>query len=134
MQSQGGHLKETKIEVQKEVLKSSQQHLQPSLWLFPVWQFPHQQLKPLLTITMTTPHSLLLLAIGEDPIPQVVQKQTLPVHTPCRNMPRKRSKSTEMPEKDYRGGSRKSKTHFKVRRNSPRTAAHAAPFLRDPND
>lgn len=31
--------------------------------------------------TMTTPHSLLLLAIGEDPIPQVVQKQTLPVHT-----------------------------------------------------
>ena len=81
MQSQGGHLKETKIEVQKGVLKSSQQHLQPSLWLFPVWQFPHQQLKPLLTITMTTPHSLLLLAIGEDPIPQVVQKQTLPVHT-----------------------------------------------------
>ena len=63
------------------VLKSSQQHLQPSLWLFPVWQFPHQQLKPLLAITMTTPHSLLLLAIGEDPIPQVVQKQTLPVHT-----------------------------------------------------
>lgn len=62
-------------------IKSSQQHLQPSLWLFPAWQFPHQQLKPLLTITMTTPHSLLLLAIGEDPIPQVVQKQTLPVHT-----------------------------------------------------
>lgn len=74
MQSQGGHLKETKMEVQKWVLKSSQQHLQPSLWLFPVWQFLHQQLKPLLAITMTTPHSLLLLAIGEDPIPQVVQK------------------------------------------------------------
>lgn len=37
--------------------------------------------EPLLAITMTTPHSLLLLAIGEDPIPQVVQKQTLPVHT-----------------------------------------------------
>lgn len=43
MQSQGGHLKETKMEVQKWVLKSSQQHLQPSLWLFPVWQFLHQQ-------------------------------------------------------------------------------------------
>lgn len=40
----------------------------------------------------------------------------------------------EMPERDYRGGSRKSKTHFKVRRNSPRIAAHAAPYLRDPND
>ena len=66
------------------------------------------------------------------------------------NMPRKRSKSTEMPEKGYRGISRKSKAHhsqsccrsltahlpvhFKVRRNSPRIAAHATPYLRDPND
>ena len=31
--------------------------------------------------------------------------------TPCRNMPRKRSKSIGMPEKDYRGVSRKSKAH-----------------------
>lgn len=62
----------------------------------------------------------------------------------------KRSKSTEMPERGYRGVSRKSKAHhsqsccrsltahlpvhFKVRRNSPRIAAHAAPYLRDPND
>lgn len=29
---------------------------------------------------------------------------------------------------------RKSKAHFKVRWNSPRIAAHAAPYLRDPND
>lgn len=36
MQSQGGHLKETKMEVQKWVLKSSQQHLQPSSWLLQV--------------------------------------------------------------------------------------------------
>ena len=26
------------------------------------------------------------------------------------------------------------KARFKVRRNSPRIAAHAAPYLRDPND
>lgn len=55
-------------------------------------------------------------------------------YTPCRNMPRKRSKSIGMPERGYRGVSRKSKAHFKVRWNSPRIAAHAAPYLRDPND
>ncbi len=34
-------------------------------------------------------------------------------YTPCRNMPRKRSKSTEMPERGYRGvsGNRKHTTH-----------------------
>ena len=37
-------------------------------------------------------------------------------------------------ERGYRGVSRKSKAHFKVRWNSPRIAAHAAPYLRDPND
>ena len=47
---------------------------------------------------------------------------------------RKRSKSIGMPERGYRGVSRKSKAHFKVRWNSPRIAAHAAPYLRDPND
>ena len=52
-------------------------------------------------------------------------------YTPCRNMPRKRSKSIGMPERGYRGVSRKSKAHFKVRWNSPRIAAHAAPYLRD---
>ena len=34
----------------------------------------------------------------------------------------------------YRDARKKSKAHFKVRWNSPRIAAHAAPYLRDPND
>ena len=48
-------------------------------------------------------------------------------YTPCRNMPRKRSKSIGMPERGYRGVSRKSKAHFKcagIRRVSPHMLRH----------